>query len=319
MTRPSLATDSPWAWANGKRVKELRNARGWTQEELAEQAEISPRTVEKLEAGKSVRHRTLMSVAEALGVSRQDIEAPAPAPKDAGEPAPPEADTRTATEEGRTREASLTAAAGKRPEQPQRNKADPERLEGQLEEANRRLQKYADELRLMGLTDPLTGLYNRRPMEELARVELARRARDPSPLSIGLIDADHFKNVNQEYGMTGGDEVLKGLARLLSGSLREVDSVGRVGGDEFLVIARDTDHDGAVRLAERIRSAVANNPVTYRSHLIPVTVSVGFAVAEAGAATDYYGMLEEAAAALSLAKAAGRNRCEVSRVEPKEP
>jgi diguanylate cyclase (GGDEF)-like protein len=251
-------------------------------------------------------------------VSRQDIEAPAPTPKDAGGPVPPDDDGRKATEEEQAREPPDGRAGGQSGDLRQQQ-AELERLKHELGEANRQLEKYACELKLMGLTDSLTGLYNRRPMEELARVELMRHARCSSPLSIGLIDADHLKNINSFFLMTGGDEVLKGLARILSGSLLETESVGRVGGGEFLVIARDTNYDGAVRVAERLRSAVANSPVKYHNHLIPVTVSVGFAVAETGVPTDYHGMLEKAQAALTFAKAAGRNRWKVSRIEPKEP
>src|SRR5262249_23419153 len=80
------------------------------------------------------------------------------------------------------------------------------------------------------LTDPLTGLLNRRAMDELARFELKRHARYPSPLSLGFVDVDHFKAVNTEHLLTGGDAVLRWLARVLTSSVREVDSVGRAGG-----------------------------------------------------------------------------------------
>src|SRR5262249_22982489 len=113
----------------------------------------------------------------------------------------------------------------------------------ELEEANQLLQQRARELERLALTDPLTALFNRRAMDELARFELKRHARYPSPLSIGYIDVDHFKNVNTQYLLTGGDEVLKGLARVLSATVREVDSVGRIGGEEFVVIARETAAD----------------------------------------------------------------------------
>ena len=109
-----------------------------------------------------------------------------------------------------------------------------------MEEANLLLQQRTRELERLALTDPLTGLFNRRAMDELARFELKRHARYPSALTLGFIDVDHFKNVNTRYLLTGGDEVLKGLARILSSTVREVDSVGRVGGEEFLVIARET-------------------------------------------------------------------------------
>jgi diguanylate cyclase (GGDEF)-like protein len=185
----------------------------------------------------------------------------------------------------------------------------------ELEEANLLLEQRARELERLALTDPLTGLFNRRAMDELARFELKRHARYPSPLAIGYIDVDHFKQVNTEYLLPGGDEVLKGLARLLSNCVREVDSVGRVGGEEFLVIARETGVEGAAILAERIRSTVADTATLYKEHRISITVSVGFAVADVGVPTDHTTMMELAAAALAQAKSNGRNRCEVRQVQ----
>jgi diguanylate cyclase len=181
----------------------------------------------------------------------------------------------------------------------------------ELEEANQLLEQRARELERLALTDPLTGLFNRRAMDELARFELKRHSRYPSPLAVGYIDVDHFKRINTEYLLTGGDEVLKGLARLLSSCVREVDSVGRIGGEEFLVIARETGMEGAAVLAERIRSTVASTPIRYHGQPITITVSVGFAVAEIGAPADFVQMTELAAEALASAKCSGRNRCEV--------
>jgi diguanylate cyclase (GGDEF)-like protein len=186
----------------------------------------------------------------------------------------------------------------------------------ELEEANLLLQQRTRELERLALTDPLTGLFNRRAVDELTRFELKRHNRYPSPLALGFIDVDHFKNINTQYLLTGGDEVLKGLARILSGSLREVDSVGRVGGEEFLIIARETGEEGAGVLAERIRATVENTPIEYNGRAIPITVSVGFAVADVGIPTDYASMTEVAAAALGHAKQTGRNRCVVRRIPP---
>src|SRR5439155_17645247 len=87
----------------------------------------------------------------------------------------------------------------------------------ELEEANQLLQQRTRELERLALTDPLTSLFNRRAVEELARFEMKRHARYPSPVAIGLIDVDHFKRINTEHLYTGGDEVLKGLARTLAG------------------------------------------------------------------------------------------------------
>jgi diguanylate cyclase (GGDEF)-like protein len=184
----------------------------------------------------------------------------------------------------------------------------------ELEDANLLLQQRTRELERLALTDPLTGLFNRRAVDELARFELKRHARYPSPLSLGFIDVDHFKNINTEYLLTGGDEVLKGLARVLTSTLREVDSVGRVGGEEFLVIARETGEEGAHVIAERLRAAVAETPILYHGRPITITVSIGFAVADVGVPADYVTMTEGAAAALKHAKDAGRNRYEVRRL-----
>ncbi len=186
----------------------------------------------------------------------------------------------------------------------------------ELEESNHLLEQRSRELERLALTDPLTGLFNRRAMEELARFELKRHARYPSPLTLGYIDVDFFTQVNTDYLLTGGDEVLRGLARVLTGSLREVDSVGRIGGEEFLVIARETNHEGAVKLAERIRSTVHQAPIEYLSHSISITVSGGFAVADVGVPADYQVMVEMAAGALRAAKEGGRNRCEVRCLGP---
>jgi diguanylate cyclase (GGDEF)-like protein len=180
-----------------------------------------------------------------------------------------------------------------------------------LEEANRLLQQRTRELERLALTDPLTGLLNRRAMEESAAFELKRHKRFPGSLTFALIDADHFKDVNTQYLLPGGDEVLRGLARLLTATLREVDLVGRMGGEEFLVIAPETSDEGAVTLAERIRSTVAQTPIAYGPHSIQITVSIGVAVAEPGVPATFERMYATAAAALSFAKDNGRNRYEV--------
>jgi len=186
----------------------------------------------------------------------------------------------------------------------------------ELEEANGLLQQRTRELERLALTDPLTGLFNRRAMDELARFEIKRHNRYANPLALGLLDVDHFKQINTEYLLTGGDEVLKGLARTLSAGLREVDSVGRVGGEEFLIIARDTAEEGAAAMAERIRATVAETPVLYHGQAIFITVSIGFAVAGAGVTVEYAPLTEAAAAALALAKRNGRNRFEISHAQP---
>lgn len=189
-----------------------------------------------------------------------------------------------------------------------------------LEEANLLLHQRTRELERLVLIDPLTSLFNRRAMDGLALAEMKRHTRYRNPLALGLVDVDLFKNINSAYDLTGGDEVLKGVARILTNSLREVDSVGRVGGEEFLIIARETDQEGAPSLAERIRTTVQDTPIEYRDrhriHAIRITVSLGFAVAKGNILTDYPTMYALAANALTAAKRAGRNRFEIRCVEP---
>jgi diguanylate cyclase (GGDEF)-like protein len=183
-----------------------------------------------------------------------------------------------------------------------------------LQEANQLLEERALELERLALTDPLTGLLNRRAMVDLALFELKRHARYPSALTIGLIDIDRFKEINTRYLLPGGDEALRGLGRILSSSLREVDSVGRIGGDEFLIIARETSEEGAKRLAERIRATVAATPIPYGDQIIHISVSVSFAVAEIDTPVEFDTMYRMAASAIKDAKDSGRNCFSVCRV-----
>src|SRR5262249_59675652 len=141
----------------------------------------------------------------------------------------------------------------------------------ELEQKNKMLEKLA-------LTDPLTQLPNRRAMDRLAERELRRRDRYPGPLALGLIDVDHFKQINCQYLLPGGDKVLVDLARCLAGSLRGVDSLGRIGGEEFLVIAPETNLEGAAVLGERIRSTVQATPFHFKEFVVTVTGILGFAV-----------------------------------------
>ena len=178
-----------------------------------------------------------------------------------------------------------------------------------LEEALHELEHKNKMLEKLALTDPLTSLPTRRAMDRLAERELRRRERYPSALAIGLIDVDHFKQINDRYLLPGGDKVLIDLARCLSGSVRTVDFLGRIGGEEFMVIAPETDLEGAVVLAERIRTTVEKSEFYYKDEMIAVRISIGFAIAEAEIEVDYETIKHLAAMALSDAKKTGRNRC----------
>src|SRR5262245_52889449 len=130
-------------------------------------------------------------------------------------------------------------------------------------------------------------------MEGLVLAEVKRHERYPTALAVGLIGVDGLKGLNTTHGNACGDAVLAGRGRVLAGTVRDmVDSVGRWGGDEFLLLDRETTVDGAVALAERVRQRIGETPISYEApvsylrHTVRVTVSVGFAVAEAGAHID---------------------------------
>ena len=179
----------------------------------------------------------------------------------------------------------------------------------ELEQALQQLQMKNQILEKMALTDALTGLPNRRAIELIARKELLRRTRAPGFIAFGLIDADRFKSINSKYLLSGGDHVLTWLGHTLQQSIRSTDSLGRVGGEEFMVVAPNTDLTGTEILAERLRATVADSHTEYHGEPIPVTVSVGFGVATAGTPVGYEELRELAAAALSEAKSTGRNKC----------
>jgi diguanylate cyclase (GGDEF)-like protein len=160
--------------------------------------------------------------------------------------------------------------------------------------------------------DPLTGLLNRRGLEERLAAELSRAARDGSPLGVVAFDLDHFKAVNDEHGHEVGDRVLAWLGALLREQGRGVDVTARVGGEEFVVLLPRADADAATVYAERVRRAVeAVRPGTGRARLglsesLPLSVSAG--VAAATAPIDGAALMAAADQALYSAKRAGRNR-----------
>ena len=159
------------------------------------------------------------------------------------------------------------------------------------------------------LRDPLTRAYNRRYFERRLLEELSFARRQSSPLSLLIIDIDHFKRVNDNYGHPVGDLVLERVASSIQRVVRPEDVLARYGGEEFVVIARQTSLSNAKVLAERIRRHVAALSVALPGELIQVTVSIG--VAALGEDTEYSSREELVAAvdaAMYCAKGAGRNR-----------
>ena len=145
------------------------------------------------------------------------------------------------------------------------------KLEQSLRVANRRNH-------LLSITDALTGTYNRRYLMERLPQEIERARRYGHPLSVVLCDADHFKNVNDTHGHQAGDEVLKGFAKLLTGSTRiDIDWVARYGGEEFLIVLPETCVADAITFAEKMRVAIAAHPFEIASGSLTVTSSFGVA------------------------------------------
>jgi diguanylate cyclase (GGDEF)-like protein len=162
------------------------------------------------------------------------------------------------------------------------------------------------EIMQLAMTDSLTGVPNRRALMEMAEHVVARR--DGLPLALLMIDVDHFKRINDTRGHMAGDTVLRQVARLLAGRLRHSDMLGRYGGEEFCVIALDSDTEGALTLAESLREVVAYRPVVIEGGELPVTVSIGVAHCPAHSVKDLKDLITEADAALYAAKENGRNR-----------
>ena len=145
----------------------------------------------------------------------------------------------------------------------------------QVKQLQDQLRDRNAELDQISRTDALTGLYNRRHLDEVLTLRHADARRHHEPLSLLLLDIDHFKHVNDTHGHPAGDMVLREFAHRLNNELRSGDIAGRWGGEEFLVILPHTDLAGAVEVAERIRNAFAATPVTAGAALITVTVSGG--------------------------------------------
>lgn len=156
-------------------------------------------------------------------------------------------------------------------------------------------------------TDPLTHLYNRRGMQEIMEKEITRCKRYRRPCSLILFDIDFFKLINDRYGHDGGDHCLITLAQSLRQQLRTEDAMGRWGGEEFLILLPETTQQQALQVADKLRQSVAQTPLHYRQHKIPVSITAG--VVEYDLHSDLDGCIEKADKALYQGKQAGRNRC----------
>ncbi len=159
----------------------------------------------------------------------------------------------------------------------------------------------------LALTDPLTGLYNRRGLTQLAQREMEWVHRFDRPLSLLLLDLDHFKVLNDSHGHVIGDQVLAGVAQRLRSQVRGIDVISRYGGEEFVVLLPDCDAASAVIVAERLRANIEADPFATDSGDLELTVSIGMTSTE-GSPPDLETLVEHADQAMYAAKQAGRNR-----------
>lgn len=195
-------------------------------------------------------------------------------------------------------------------------------LERRVEERTKELQleikertRVQEELRVLATTDSMTGAANRRHFLELAEHEFKRSRRYPAPLSVLMLDADHFKSINDRYGHDTGDKVLTALGEVVSAELRVSEIFGRIGGEEFGIVLPATASAGAGVLGERIRQAVSQIKMPTSEGLLQFTVSIGVAELR-DQDTSFTDLLNRADQALYRAKARGRNEV-VQAVESK--
>lgn len=162
------------------------------------------------------------------------------------------------------------------------------------------------ELARLATLDPLTGILNRRSLEEAAARAFTAARRHHRPLSLALVDADHFKAVNDTFGHETGDEALCRIVAVLQAGCRGEDALARLGGEEFLVLMADTDETAACAAAERLRASVEGLALSGGGRPVPLRISIG--VAEAAPGESFAETLRRADLALYAAKGAGRNR-----------
>jgi two-component system cell cycle response regulator len=176
--------------------------------------------------------------------------------------------------------------------------------------------RYTDQLRShvqatmeLAVTDPLTGLYNRRYMESQTAALVEHAINRGKSLSVLALDVDHFKSVNDEHGHAVGDRVLQEFASRLKQSIRNIDMICRIGGEEFLIVLPNTNAEVATKIADRMRKSISGKPfnVGARTGPLTVTVSIGVAAVE-GASDSMAAILKRADEALYSAKRGGRNR-----------
>ena len=175
-----------------------------------------------------------------------------------------------------------------------------------IAEVGYRLSVAQAELQILAETDPLTGLINRRTFFAAAADVLTRTAANDQSAALLIIDADHFKQLNDSYGHATGDEALVKIAQALRANFRESDLICRVGGEEFAILIENCDEPQAAKLAERLLEDVSNRPVASDRAIVEYTVSAG--IADTSHGFELQVLYKAADDAMYIAKSLGRNR-----------
>ncbi|MHB8900284.1 MAG: GGDEF domain-containing protein [Thermoguttaceae bacterium] len=183
-----------------------------------------------------------------------------------------------------------------------------QRLQDQLVHSEQNLERKESEIKthmMAARTDPLTGLPNRRALDDFLRQQKALFQRNATRYGLIQLDVDHFKQLNDRWGHPGGDEILKAVASTIRRAARQTDLVARSGGEEFTVVLPDASPDSVIAAAERIRGAVEATPIVVQQTPVPVTISLGAALILDGE-TDR-SLVDRSDAALYASKQDGRN------------
>lgn len=178
-----------------------------------------------------------------------------------------------------------------------------------IQKAKTELLQAQESLRFHAEHDALTGVLNRRAVRDVLRKELARCRRDKTTLGVILGDVDHFKRINDHYGHAAGDAVLVTVVQRITSVLRSYDAIGRYGGEEFLIVAPNCDLEMAQKLAERVRTIIADEPLDLGNDAAKVTLSLGVTLGTAESDPEF--LVAQADTAMYNAKRNGRNRIEV--------
>jgi diguanylate cyclase (GGDEF)-like protein len=158
-------------------------------------------------------------------------------------------------------------------------------------------------LEIVSQTDKLTNLFNRHKLDESLHLEIQRAERYNKKLSLIIIDIDHFKHVNDNFGHQVGDDVLIKVAEILQKSIRKIDTLGRFGGEEFLIVCPQTEKEGVLKLAEKIRKNIQTHEFDMVGH---ITISLGLTSYQTGDDAD--SMIKRSDDALYISKNEGRNK-----------